>query len=148
MSVRDKVTKKHIAEKHKQAIDMINDVAKVKLGVSEVHGIGVFAIRDIKKGDRVYADAMPNMLDLPYDKFKKLNKEAAEMILERFPMVTQGSHFMVPDTLMQIYMNHSDTPNYDNKTDKALKNIKAGEEIVEDYRAIEGWEVAYPWLIK
>lgn len=139
--------RKRRREKIKEAIAMINDVAKVKLGVSEVHGIGVFAIRDIKKGERIYADAMPNMLDIPYKYFKDILPEAREMILERFPMiVAEDSHFLVPDTLMQLYMNHSDKPNYDNKTDKALKKIKKGEEVLEDYRNIDGWKKVYKWL--
>lgn len=146
MSLRDQVTEKHKKEKIKQAIKMVNDVAKVRLAPSQVHGIGVFAIRDIKKGERVYADAMPNMLDIPYKDFGQIRPEIVELILGRFPRVIDGSQFMVPDTLMQLYMNHSDTPNYDNKTDKALKKIKAGEEILENYKAIAGWEIAHPWL--
>lgn len=146
--LKEKVTKKHQKEKIKNAIAMINEVAKVRLGISNVHGIGVFAMRDIKKGERVYADAMPNMLDVPYEEFKKIRPEIAELILERFPRVVGGSQFMVPDTLMQLYMNHSDKPNYDNKTDKALRKINAGEEVLENYRDIEDWEKVYPWLKK
>ncbi len=130
-----------------QAIDMINDVVKVRLAPSEVHGIGVFAIRDIKKGERVYADAMPCMVDVPYKEFKKIKPEIVQLIKERFPRVVDGSQFMCPDTLMQIYMNHSNKHNYDNKTDKAIKKIKAGEEIFEDYTAIEGFEKVHPWLL-
>jgi SET domain-containing protein len=134
-------------EKIEQAIVMVNDVCKIRIAQSEVHGVGVFAIRDIKKGERVYADAMPVMLDIPYKKFNKINPEIKQLILERFPRVVDGSQFMAPDTLMQIYMNHQDNPNYDNKTDKATRKIKAGEEIFEDYKAIEGWEVIHKWLV-
>lgn len=143
----EKVSKKHRNEKIKQSIAMINDVLKTRIAPSEVHGVGVFAIRDIKKGERVYADAIPNMLDIPYKKFKGINPEIREIILEHFPRVVNGSQFMVPDTLMQLYMNHSDTPNYDNKTDKAMKKIKKGVEIFEDYRQIDGWQDVHKWLV-
>ena len=90
---------------------------------------------------------MPNMLDIPYKKFKKIHKEVQEVILERFPRVVEGSHFMCPDTLMQIYMNHADIPNYSGASDKAMKRIKKGEEVTEDYRQIKGWQTVYKWLI-
>lgn len=134
-------------EKIDQAIVMVNDVAKVKLGVSTIHGIGVFAMRDIKKGERIYADALPNWIDIPYSKFNKLNPEIVEMILERYPtMVVRDTHFMIPDTLMQLYLNHNDNPNYDNKTDKATRKVKKGEEITEDYTTIDGYKKVYKWL--
>jgi len=140
------VSEKHKKEKITQAIKMINEVAKVRLAPSKVHGIGVFAMRDIKKGEKVYADAIHQMHDVPYKQFTRIRPEIVELILERFPRVVEGSQFMCPDTLMQIYMNHSDKPNYDNKTDKALRKIKEDEEIFEDYKAIKGWEKSYRWL--
>lgn len=130
----------------KQAILMVNNVAKLRLSPSEVHGVGVFAIRNIRKGERVYASAIPVMLDIPYREFKNILPEIVEAILQRFPRVVDGSHFMCPDTLMQMYMNHSDEPNYDNQTDKALKGIKKGEEVFENYKSIKGWEKVYKWL--
>jgi len=140
------VERKRRQKKIDDAIVMINDVCKTKLAPSEVHGIGVFAIRDIKKGERVYADAMPCMIDVPYKKLNKIRPEIRKIILERFPMVKEGSQFLAPDTLMQIYLNHSETPNYDNKTGKALKKIKEGEEIFENYKEIDGWDKIWKWL--
>lgn len=131
-----------------QAIEMVNGVLKVRIASSKVHGVGVFAIRDIKKGERLYADAMPNMLDIPYSRFKEINPEIQEIILEHFPRVIDGSQFTVPDTLMQLYMNHADIPNYNNQNDKALRKIKEGEEVFECYKNIEGWEKIFPWLQK
>ena len=45
-------------------------------------------------------------------------------------------------------MNHSDTPNYDCMKDIALKNIKKGEEITENYREIADSEKIFPFLKK
>lgn len=133
-------------KKIKDAIEMVNDVVKLRLAPSQVHGIGVFAMRDIKKGEKIYANVIPCMLDIPFDDFNKINKEARQLIIERFPLVAEGSKFMAPDTLMQMYTNHSDNPNYDNKTDKAIRNIKAGEEVFDNYKTIAGWEKIHPWL--
>ena len=133
-------------ERIKQAIAMVNEVVKIRLAPSKVHGIGVFAILPIKKGDRVYADAMPNMLDIPYDMFKHIHPNISQLILERFPRVVDGSQFLAPDTLMQLYMNHHNKPNYSNKNDKALRDIKIGEEVFENYKNIEGWKKVHPWL--
>ena len=138
--------RKHRQQKIKESIVMLNDVVKLRIAPSEVHGVGVFAMRDIKKGERIYANAITQLVDVPHKKFHLLRPEIRDMILEHFPLVVEGSHFMCPDTLMQMYMNHDGKPNYDNKTDKALKKIKKGEEVFEDYKQIEGWEKVHTWL--
>lgn len=145
---KPKVTKKHQKEKIEKAIQLLNDVVKIRVGPSTIHGVGVIAMRNIKKGEKLYADSIPHMLDVPYKDFKKLRPEIAELILGRFPQIVNGSHFMYPDTKMQAYMNHSVMPNYDAQTDKALRKIRKGDEITEDYRKIEGYEKVYPWLAK
>lgn len=134
--------------KIKQAIDLLNKVIMIKLAPSPVHGIGVFAMRDIKKGETLYVDIINHAFDIPYKDFGKLRPEIAEQILGMWPNVVNKSHFFFPVTRLQAYLNHSDTPNYDAKDDKALKNIKKGEEILENYRLIEGWEKVFYWLTK
>ena len=141
-----KVTKKHIKEQHENAVKMLNEVVKVKVAPSSIHGVGIVALRDIKKREKVYADAQYQALDLPYKMFKKLRPEIAEEILGRWPLIVQGSHFIYPDCRMQAFCNHADEPNYDGKTDSALKDIKKGEEITEDYRQTEGYKKVYKWL--
>jgi len=143
-----KPTKKHIKEKIEQQINLLNEIVKIKLAPSSIHGVGVHAMRDIKKGEKLNADAIPHQLDLPYSKFNKLDPEIREIILGHFPLIVEGSHFMYPVTKFSAFLNHSDTPNYDSVNDKALKDIGKGEEITEDYRLIKGWEKVYPWLKK
>lgn len=142
------MNKKQKEEAYKNQIELLHEVVKVKLAPSAIHGVGVVAIRDIKKGEKLYTDAIPNMLDLPHSKFKHLAPEIREILLGHFPLIVEGSHFMYPVTKMSAYLNHSDTPNYDAKEDKALKKIKAGEEITEDYRLIPNWEKVFPFLTK
>jgi len=154
-------TKAHQNLKWKESIEALNDTSNVKLAPSEIHGIGVFALRDIKKGQRLYLNIVPNMYDVPYKLFNKLRPEIREMILSHFPhKVTEGVQteedkqrygdaqtFWFPVNNMQAYLNHADEPNYDGQEDKALKVIRKGEEITEDYRKIPGYQEVYPFLV-
>lgn len=143
-----KVTKKHIKEQQENAVKMLNELVKIKVAPSNIHGVGVVAMRNIKKGELLYADAQYQALDIPYKMFKKLRPEIAEYILGRWAPIINGSHFIYPDSKMIAFMNHSDTPNYDAITDKALKDIKQGEEITENYRTIPNYQKIFAWLKK
>lgn len=137
------------AEKKKKLEDaciVLDEVTKVKVAPSQVHGVGLFAMRDIKKGEKLYTDALPQMFDVPYTMFKKLRPDVREHILGRWPNIINGSHFL-SDGMLATYLNHSDTPNYDAKKDETLKAIKQGEEVFEDYKKIENWEKLFPWII-
>lgn len=141
-----KPTKKHVKEKLKNAIELLNEVVKIKLAPSPIHGVGVFAMRDIKKGEKLYTDIIPHQFDIPYKDLNKLDSEIKEIILGHFPLITVGSHFMYPVTKMSAYLNHSYSPNYDAKKDKALYKIKKGEEITENYTEIENYKEVFTWL--
>lgn len=143
----------HKVKKYLEQMELLNSVAKVRVGPSKIHGVGVYAMRDLKKGEKMNLDAMSQWLDLPYKYFTKkgakgLRPEVAQLLLERWPQIVNGSHFVYPDTRMQAFMNHSDFPNYDAKTDVTLCKLYAGEELTEDYRQIEGWEKVFPWLVE
>lgn len=135
---------------NKEQIDFLNDTVKVKLGQSKVHGVGVIALRDIKKGDRLYCFPSVQMqwLTLTYANFSKLWPEVKELILERWPSVLRGAHFISPNDMSWLicWMNHSTEPNYDPKTDCATKTILKGEEVFEDYTTIPNYEIIYPFL--
>src|SRR3990167_9285500 len=97
-----------------EQIARLNTLTKVRLAHSK-NGVGVFAIRFISMAEKLYLDNMPEVFTLPYSCFF-------------------------------AYVNHSDKgresparPNYDYKTDTALRDIKKGEEILMDYRTIDGW---------
>ena len=119
----------------------------VELRPSPIHGVGMFAIKDISKGTMLYTNIMPQIFNLPY---KKLSNNAPayihDMILERWPRVKNGEPFVYPDARYLAYCNHSDNANFDAKKDIALKDISAGVEITEDYKLIEGWEDVYKFL--
>lgn len=143
-----KVTKKHIKEQQENAVKMLNELVKIYIAPSNVHGVGVFAMRDIKKGEKLYADAQYQALDIPYKMFKKLRVEIAEYILGRWAPIINGSHFIYPDSKMIAFMNHSETPNYDPNSDEALVDISKDTEIFEDYRIIPNFEKIFTWLAK
>lgn len=126
----------------------LNKKVILKVAPSKIHGVGVFALKDIKKGQRLYADDFPKLYDLSYSLFNQLDKESAEEIAQLEPFVATDKKFAWPVVRYQAFMNHSDKPNYDNNLDIALSNIKKGEEITEDYRTIEGAEIVFPWLNK
>ena len=127
-------------------IKELNTYVLTKIAPSSIHGVGVFALRDIKKGQILYADMLTKIYTLPYQEFHRLIPEVGDMILERFPQVINGSKFLYPDTRIQAFMNHSSAPNYDAIKDTALVDIEQGEEITEDYRKIEGWEKIFHFL--
>ena len=135
-------------KKLKLAVKLLNDIVKVKIAPSPIDGVGVFAVRDLKKGEQMELDAIPHQFDVPFSMFKELRKDVREILLNFFPLIVGGSHFLYPVTRMTAFLNHSEKPNYDAKTDKIIRKVKAGEELTEDYRQIEGWEKVYPWLAK
>lgn len=141
-----KVTKSHLKEQRENAVKMLNELVKLYIAPSPIHGVGVFAMRNIKKGEKLYADAIYQALDIPYSMFKKLRPEIAEYILGRWIPIVNGSHFLYPDSKMIAFMNHQNKPNYDSKNDVALEDIPKGTEVTEDYRIIPNYKKVCKWL--
>lgn len=144
-----KITKAHKEKKLKDQIVLLNDIVKIRLAPSSINGVGVFAMRDIKKGDKLYTDIIPHQFDLPYSKFDKLEPDIKDIILGHFPLIISGSHFMYPVTKFSAFLNHAPTKeqlNYDAVKDVALRDIPKGMEVTEDYRLIKDWNKVFPWL--
>src|SRR3990167_7087634 len=128
-----------------QAIAQLNTIIKANLGVSKVNGIGVIAVRDIKKGEKIFADKLPSIYHIPYGSIGKLFPEARKIILERWPSIVNGSKFIYPDARLVSFMNHSVAGhNYDPLTDTAECDILKGEEILENYKLMPNWEKVWP----
>jgi hypothetical protein len=133
-------------KKWKEAVKFLNKIATTKIAPSPIHGVGIFALRNLKKGEVLEVDAIPHAFDIPYTMLGELRPEVREIVLSHWPAIATGSHFFYPVTRMVAYMNHSDDPNFDASTGKVLKAVKKGEEITEDYKLINGWERVFPWL--
>ena len=128
----------------------LNSTVKCKIAPSKIHGVGVFAIMDIPKGQKAYCipTFRPKWYSLPYGSLNKLFPEIKELVLERWPSIINGSHFLSPNDMVALitFMNHSDTPNYNVYTDTAIKDIKKGEEVLEDYRLMDNADKIYSFL--
>lgn len=131
---------------HEEQITRLNERVKTYLAPSPIHGVGVFALRDIAKGQKLYGDAVPEVFSVKHSEFSKLFPEVGEQLIAQWPQVVNGSKFAYPTTRVVAYMNHSEEPNYDAVNDVLLKDVRKGEEITENYRLIENCGQAYPWL--
>ncbi len=101
---------------------------KCTLKPSKIHGIGVFALFDIKKGEKLYCYEEPQWRDnLPK------NPVLRAIAIKRSVVTLEGASYQWPEVMFICFMNHQDEPNYDKDTDLALRDIKRGEEITEDY---------------
>ena len=117
---------------------------KTKMGVSSIDGVGVFAIKDINAGENVFpiweGDSfmyiIPNerLSDIPNEVLKLLdmyfiNEECGFKVIRLF----KGMNFLFHGTSFcnSAWPNEKDT-NID-ITGIALRDIKAGEEILEWY---------------
>lgn len=113
--------------------EQINDSVLATIAPSPIHGVGVFALQDIKKGQKMFIRWIP--MGMIQTTVSKLKPEVREVIEGRWPPVRDGFPFMHPheDANLLSFMNHSSEPNYDDNADKALRDIRKGEEITEDY---------------
>ena len=131
-------------------INKLNSEIKCKIGVSKIHGVGVVVIRDILKGEKLYChpNFTPPWFSVPYSQFSKLFPEVRELILDRWPAVINGSHFLSPNdmSLLATYINHHREPNYDVDADTALMDIPKGGEVLQDYRKMKNAEKLYSFL--
>ena len=128
----------------------LNKEVRCYLAPSPIHGIGVFSLQDIKKGEKVYCQ--PNQFrkwySIPYERFNELRPEVSDLILQRWASVINQSQFQSPndDAWLILFMNHSDNPNFDQSSDLALRDLAKGEEVTEDYRPMRNSETMYKFL--
>jgi len=109
-----------------------------RLRPSKHHGVGVFAIRKIRKGTRLFFDDVDEMVWVEQGKVKRLPKEVRRLY-EDFSVLKEG-RFGCPRNFnrltMSWYLNESDRPNVrcvEGYDFEALTNIKQGEELTVDY---------------
>ncbi|MFM2325842.1 MAG: hypothetical protein RIR31_44 [Bacteroidota bacterium] len=118
----------------------------VMLQPSPIAGIGVFAIQDIPKGCR-------DMFSKPdvNDKWITVSKQEvdalpahAQFIVGNYCLYDDENYFIPDDGFKKIdvslFLNHADTPNIISINDgdyfEAIRDIKAGEELLLDYGEI------------
>lgn len=102
----------------------------IEIRKSEKHGKGLFALKDFRKGERVYSFKKGRIVT--YDEIKNLS-ERDKIHLDKI-----GANEYEIIESPGCYINHSCEPNVEekNRIGYALKNIKKGEEIIIDYDKI------------
>jgi uncharacterized protein len=110
-----------------------------RLGPSKIHGVGVFAIKQIPKGAYVFPSDDEPIVWVQKKRIKNLPK-AVRDLYDDFCII-KGSKYGCPrnfDSLTPAwYLNHSTNPNVaaDQKVRfYTLRDIKKGEELTVDYR--------------
>jgi SET domain-containing protein len=110
-----------------------------RLICSKVHGVGVAAIRPIKKGTYVFHGDDSELVWVNAAKVRSLPKEIRRLY-EDFA-VKKGNLYGCPDSFDHLtptwFLNHSDNPNVASDEEYrfyALRDIKTGEELKVDYR--------------
>ena len=108
-----------------------------QLRPSKVHGVGVFALKKIKKGTSLdlFAEEDYRYINKTEVKDKKMNRT-----LIKFYTIPDKTGYHAPKSFHRMsigwYLNHSVTPNAycnDDYEYFALKEIKGNEEITIDY---------------
>lgn len=126
-------------------IKELNDKIKCNLQKSKIDNIGVFAIRNINKGEKLYTDSEFKERDTYYiftkENFNKLTKYVQKQILNKWFFVNDIIIFRNPNTICRLvcYINHSSKPNSDGYY--ALEDIKEGEEITRDYTKMKNYSL-------
>lgn len=112
----------------------------VRLAPSKIHGIGVVAIRPIKKGTLVCQGDEADLIWIPKNKIRNLPKEL-KRLYEDF-CVFRGNMVGCPKNFNVLtvawYFNHSKNPNVgcnENYDFFALRDIRKGEELTADYNS-------------
>ncbi|MET0461787.1 MAG: SET domain-containing protein [Chitinophagaceae bacterium] len=118
---------------------------------STVHGIGVFAIRDIPKGCKdIFSRNIGEWIKLPIVEVDKLPAHS-RMMIETYCVYDETDYY-VPDYGFKVvdmvnYLNHSSDPNVISVNDgeffEAIKDIPEGTELFVNYGTIvdvEGYD--------
>ena len=116
----------------------------VMIKPSPLHGIGVFAIRDIPKGTRdLFSQGVGEWIKLTIAEVEALPKHSRDLVENH--CLFDEDYYYVPDygfklVDLVVYLNHSDTPNVisfnEGEYFEATRDIAAGEELLVDYGTI------------
>ena len=111
---------------------------------SPLHGIGVFAIIAIQKGERkIFSDHESEWIEVSKEEVDALPQHAKDLIENH--CLFNETHYYIPEYGFKIfdlavYLNHSDQPNLvsinDGEYFEAIRDIEAGEELLIDYGTI------------
>lgn len=111
---------------------------------SPIHGIGVFAIRDIPKGTKdIFSKEMGEWIKVSRAEVDALPPHSKQLVETH--CLFDEDYYYLPDYGFKkldivIFLNHADTPNIISVNDgvyfEAIRDIAAGEELLIDYGTI------------
>jgi SET domain-containing protein len=108
---------------------------KTKIDRSKIHGLGLFAMQNVEKGDKIYKHNDNLDLLLTKDKFEILPEKEKKLILHYgYIDKKTGKYRLDHDDIR--FVNHSKKPNIGlniNGIIVALRDIKKGEELTQNY---------------
>lgn len=120
-------------------------IVNTYIGPSAIHGVGVFAGEDIARGATVsrHVEGFDAVYDVDFLEKARLPSEVHDFV-EHHAYINNGRMWMPGD--LDMFTNHSFTPNVGyNEQDGsfyALRDIRKGEEITNDYRQFSEWSRA------
>ncbi len=113
---------------------------------SPLHGVGVFAIRDIPKGTELFI--IPRRVEVITKAQLDSMPPGVSDLVKDFGCEVQGDAHLYAIDLhappLCLFINHSESPNCEFVSDgvedwtETLRDIKAGEELFRDYRTDDG----------
>ena len=116
----------------------------VMIKPSPLHGIGVFAIRDIPKGTKnIFSKGVGDWIKVSKEEVDALPQHSKDLIENH--CLFDDDFYFIPDygfklVDLVIYLNHSETPNVislnEGEEFEAIRDIAAGEELLVDYGTI------------
>jgi SET domain-containing protein len=129
--------------KSKPRQKMPHETVYARIQPSKIHGVGVFAIRDIPKGTRLFPEDDVELVWRKRDALKlgELPKEVRELYDQFCLIKDRGETYGCPKSFNLMttawYLNHSADPNVGCDKDYsffALRDIRQAEELTADYR--------------
>jgi len=127
--------------------ELLNELANntwVMIQPSGIHGIGVFAVRDIPAGCReIFSSEMGEWTTVARKEVDALPVYAKELV-ENFCLYDDAGYFIPARGFktidLSLFLNHSATPNIFSVNEgeyfETMRDIKKGEELLVDYGEI------------
>ena len=113
-----------------------------RIGRSRIHGVGVFAIRPIKKGTHIFHGDDDEIVWVEKSQLRGLPREIKRLYQDFSIVRRKGNVYGCPENFNRLtvawYLNCSPHPNVRCDAEYrffALRDIEAGEELTVDYKA-------------
>lgn len=111
---------------------LVSETILCKIKPSTVSGVGLFAVKDIEQGTKMFiSEQLPQ--EFLTEGFDTLEEGQQEIILERFPIHEETGFIHPHSDYLLSFVNHNEEANYSPLYDVATRDIKKGEEIFFDY---------------